>query len=640
MTITTPPVWQEGTVNKVKSSPVNFKAVKIDDKFWTPRIQTIRQETLPLMYAQMEKSGYFDANQRGWKKGASPIPYVFWESDISKWLEAASFSLANQPDPVLEALVDKTIGFMVSLQQPDGYLNLYFTQVEPDKRWVNLRDWHELYCAGHLIEAAVAHFNATGKRDLLDPVCRYADYIDTVFGTEPGKRPGYCGHEEIELALIKLYRATGELRYLRLSQYFIEQRGQQPPYFDLEAEARGENPADFKHETYEYNQSHLPVREQTEVVGHAVREMYLQCAMTDLAKELQDYSLLQTSEKLWQHLTTKRMYLTGGIGPSSQNEGFTTDYDLPNLTAYAETCAAIGLVMWNHRLLQVDADSRYADILERSLYNGVLSGMSQDGTTFFYVNPLESQGNHHRQHWFNCACCPPNLARLFMSLGQYIYGVSENDILVHLYIQGTADIQLGKHAVKLRQQTNYPWEGTIEIEVGLEEPAEFGLKLRIPGWSKKAHLRVNGQEISLERQKGYALIKRHWNNGDKVMLSLDMAVQQVYAHPKVIADAGCVALQRGPLVYCLETADNAALPLHQLEILADSALRSYFETDLLGGITVVEGTASVLETTDWSDNSLYREAPPQRKSASFKAIPYYAWGEREAGQMRVWIKLN
>lgn len=636
MSTATLPFSHEGSESKVKSFPVNFTAVKIEDDFWTPRIQTVRGETLPLMYAQMEKAGYFDAAQRGWKKGADPIPYVFWESDISKWLEAASFSLATRFDAALEALIDKTIKFMVSLQQPDGYLNLYFTEVEPDKRWSNLRDWHELYCAGHLIEAAVAHFKATGKRDLLDPVCRYADYIDSVFGTQPGKRAGYCGHEEIELALVKLYRATGGLRYLSLSQYFIEQRGQKPHYFDLEAEARGERPTDFWARTYEYNQSHLPVREQTEVTGHAVREMYLVCAMTDLAKELEDNSLLHTCEKLWQHLTTKRMYLTGGIGSSVQNEGFTTDYDLPNLTAYAETCAAIGLVMWNHRLLQSDVDSRYTDLLERSLYNGVLSGMSLDGTSYFYVNPLESKGKHHRQPWFSCACCPPNLARLLMSLGQYIYGTTEADILVHLYIQSSADIQLGNHAVKLRQQTKYPWEGAIEIEVGLEEPAEFGLKLRIPGWSNNVHLAVNGQEVSLSMQKGYALIKRDWRNGDKITLSLDMAVQRIKAHPAIIDDAGCVALQRGPLVYCLEKVDND-LPLHQLEILADSDLQSHFEPDLLGGVTVVEGTASVLETSDWSDN-LYLEALPRRKSYPFKAIPYYAWDEREAGQMRVWIR--
>jgi hypothetical protein len=621
----------------VKSTPVNFTSVKINDNFWQPRIDTARQKTLPEMYTQMEKAGYFNPAQRNWEKGADPVPYVFWESDISKWLEAASYSLATQPDPALEALVDRAIAFMVSLQQPDGYLNLYFTEVEPDKRWANLLEWHELYCAGHLIEAAVAHFNATGKRHLLDPVCRYADYIGTVFGREPGQMRGYCGHEEIELALVKLYRVTAEKRYLRLAEYFIEERGQTPHYFDIETIARGADPAKFKHETYEYNQSHLPVREQTEVLGHAVRQMYLVCAMVDLAKELQDDSLLRACENLWKHLTSKRMYVTGGIGPSADNEGFTSDYDLPNLTAYAETCAAIGLVFWNHRLLQLDADSRYADLMELALFNGVLSGTSLDGLSFFYVNPLASQGNHHRQPWFNCACCPPNLARLFMSLGQYIYGLTETgDILVHLYIQGSAEIQAGNRPVTIRQQANYPWDGQIELEVAVEEPAEFGLRLRIPGWSKNATLAVNGQEISPVVEKGYAVINRRWENGDKVTLSLEITAHLVYAHPAVTENTGRAALQRGPVVYCLEAADNK-LPLDQLVIPSNPGLQSEFDSDLLGGVVVLKGTAATPDSAGWSDD-LYRVTPASRKPQPFTAIPYYAWDQREPGEMRVWVR--
>jgi DUF1680 family protein len=620
------------------SAPVSFRAVKIDDDFWTPRLKTIRERTLPLMYEQMKKAGYFEEFWRDWQPGMRPIPYVFWETDLSKWLEAASFSLATQPDPALEALVDEAIAYMVSFQQPDGYLNIWFTQVEPEKRWTNLRDWHELYSAGHLIEAAVAHFAATGKRRLLDAACRYADYIGTVFGTGPGQRRGYCGHQEIELALVKLYRTTGERRYLELSRYFIEERGRQPHYFDIEARERGENPANFGHKTYEYNQSHLPVREQNEVVGHAVREMYLMCAVADLAKEFQDETFFQTCERLWQHLTLKRMYVTGGIGPAARNEGFTADYDLPNLTAYAETCAAIGLVMWGHRLLQLDVDGRYADIMERALYNGVLSGISLDGTAFFYENPLESTGQHHRQGWFSCACCPPNLARLFMSLGQYLYGVSDSDILVHLYVQSSASLEIGSQRVTLHQKTNYPWRGDIELELELAEAAEFGLKLRIPGWCKAASIKVNGEEIPLDVQKGYALVRRRWQNGDKVQLHLDMPVQQVYAHPAVREDAGCVALARGPLVYCLEAADNP-LPLNELSLSGQAEFESRFEPDLLGGVTVITGNGYTPDISDWAE-TLYRTEPPRQNIYPFTAIPYYAWDQRQPGEMRVWLKAN
>jgi DUF1680 family protein len=623
------------------SSPITHTAVTINDTFWAPRIRMMREHTLPLMYEQMKNAAYFDSAQRGWHRGMHPIPYVFWETDISKWLEAASFSLATHPDPQLEAMVDEAISFMTSLQQPDGYLNLWFTEVEPEKRFTNLRDLHELYCAGHLIEATVAHFRATGKRSLLDPVCRYADYIDSVFGREEGKRRGYDGHEEIELALIKLFHATGEERYLRLSQYFIEERGQQgqqPHYFTIEAQARGDDPAHFWARSYEYNQSHQPVREQQKVTGHSVREMYLLTAVADLARELPDPSLREVCERLWQDLTSTQLYLTGGIGSSKDNEGFTSDYNLPNQQAYAETCAAIGLLLWNHRMLQLDADSRYADLLERGLYNGVLSGVALDGTSFFYVNPLESRGTHHRQGWYKCACCPPNLARLLMSLGQYIYGVNDTDLLVHLYIQGESSSTIAGQKVKIRQETHYPWDGTIRITLDMAESAEFGLNLRIPGWCKTAKLSVNGEELPLAELvvKGYARIVRQWQSGDEVLLQLDMPVERVYAHPHVQDDADSVALQRGPLVYCIEAVDNP-LPLHLIRLPEHARLASHFEPTWLGGVTVIEGEASALQTSDW-DGTLYRTTPPESSSQHIIAIPYYAWDNRQPGEMRVWIR--
>ncbi len=490
-----------------KFAPLPFTAVSIDDEFWAPRLRVNREHTIPTEYRQCRDTGRIDAFRLNWKPGSEPVPHIFWDSDVAKWIEAASYSLATHPDPELRALLDEVITLIASAQQPDGYLNTHFSVVEPEKRWTNLRDKHELYCAGHLIEAAVAHYQATGKRSLLEVLCRYADHIDRTFGPRPGQKRGYPGHEEIELALVKLFQATGERRYLELSKYFIDERGQQPHYYDLEAVARGDDPRSYRFKTYAYLQAHVPVREQTEVVGHAVRAMYLYSAMTDLARETDDQSLLAACERLWQNLCLQNMYITGGIGPEAANEGFTSNYDLPNETAYAETCAAIGLVFWSQRLLQLACDSRYADVLERALYNGVLSGVSLDGEKFFYENPLASQGGHHRQAWFDCACCPPNLARLFASLGQYIYAQHDHEMVVHLYIQGSASFQIAGQNVRLRQQTRYPWEGSVLLHLDMEQPTSFALRLRIPGWCHSAKLSVNGEPIELDLPDGMWLRK-------------------------------------------------------------------------------------------------------------------------------------
>jgi DUF1680 family protein len=620
------------------SYPVAHTAVVFEDGFWAPRMRRLRECTLPSMYEQFKRQGHLAAFQGEWTPGHKPIPFVFSESEVTKWLEAASYSLASYPDAALQALVDEAIALIASVQQPDGYLNVWFTRIAPGKRWTNLRDWHELYCAGHLIEAAVAHYEATGQRSLLDVTCRYVDHIDRTFGREAGKRRGYSGHPEVELALVKLYRATKEPRYLALARYFVEERGQQPLYFDEEARARGEDPADYWAKTYEYCQAHLPVREQAQVVGHAVRAMYLYSAMADLAKELNDASLLQACERLWQHLTSTRFYLTGSLGSSAANEGMTADYDLPNAAAYAETCAAIGLVFWGHRMLQLDPHRRYADLLELALYNGVLSGVSLDGALYFYENPLESLGAHHRQEWFECACCPPNVARLLASLGRYVYGVSKTDILVHLYAQSTSRLRLGTQHVTLRQETNYPWDGEITLRVEVEEPSVFAISLRIPGWCPQALLSVNGETIPLDQalHQGYARIERRWHAGDCVTLHLEMPIQRVYAHPAIRSNDGQVALQRGPLVYCLEAADNLA-PLHRIRLPRTAALESRFQPDLLGGVVVIQGNASVLEEADWA-GVLYRPSPPQQTTYTLTAIPYYAWDHRQPGEMRVWFR--
>ncbi len=621
-------------------------AVTIDDGFWAPRLQTNRTDTIGHLYRELRGTGSIDAFRAGWhwpeeatRRGAwGGTATMFWDSDVAKWIEAASYTLATHPDAQLEGLLDDVITIIGQAQHADGYLNTWFTYVDPANRWKNLRDWHELYCAGHLIEAGVAHFSATGKRSLLDIVCRYTDHIDDMFGPEPSKRLGYPGHPEIELALVKLHRATGEQRYLELSRYFVNERGRQPHYFEQEARWRGEDPATFWAKNFEYNQSQLPVREQSEVVGHAVRAVYLYTAMADLAGAYGDTSLLDACRQLWQNLTTTRMYVTGGIGTSKQNEGFTGDYDLPNESAYAETCAAISMVFWAQRMLQFDCDGRYADIMELELYNSVLSSVSLDGKSFFYDNPLASSGTHHRQPWFICPCCPPNLARLFASLGEYVYSQSATDLVVHLYVQGTGCFQLGDQTITLRQETNYPWDGTVTLDVEAEQAVEFGLRLRIPGWCQGAELRVNQTAIDLQGilLQGYVRLEREWQPGDTVVLTLPMPVEGLSAHPDVVADVGHIALQRGPLVYCIEQVDHA-LPIRRLMITDLTALVAQHEPTLLGGVTVLTGPGAVLDPTDWQ-SVLYRPAPPATQPCILRAVPYFAWDNREAGAMQVWIR--
>lgn len=409
-------------MNSVKRqlSPVLFTQLRFTDDFWAPRIEINRTRTIPHIYRKLEETGRISAFDLNFERPVpSPIVLIFGDSDPAKWIEAASYSLMNTPDPVLAEKVDYVANKIIGAQQPDGYLNTHFTVVQPEMRWKNLRDWHELYCAGHLMEGAVAHYQATGDPKLLNALARYADHIDATFGREPGKKRGYPGHPEIELALVRLYHATGNCRYLELAKYFVDERGAQPHYYDIEARQRGDDPARFWARTYEYCQAHAPIRQQEKVVGHAVRAMYLFSGVADLAHEYDDRSLYETCVRLWDNLIHRRMYLTGGIGPSRHNEGFTEDYDLPDETAYAETCATIGLMMWNHRLLQFGGESRFADVLERGLYNGFLSGVSLEGTHFLYENPLSSAGDRLRQEWFICPCCPPNVARLLASVGNY-----------------------------------------------------------------------------------------------------------------------------------------------------------------------------------------------------------------------------
>ncbi len=613
--------------------PVPFRDVSLEGRFWEPRLRCNRDGTIPHIDRMCQETGRVDALRLQWQPGAGPEPHIFWDSDIAKWLEAASYSLATHPDPELAARVGTVVDLVASAQQPDGYLNTHFTLVEPEKRWTNLRDAHELYCAGHLIEAGVAHFEATGQRTLLDVVRRYADYISQVFGRQPGQRRGYPGHEEIELALVKLYRATGERRWLELAQYFVDERGQSPRYFDGEHGITDQGRSEAR---ARYCQAHLPVREQSETVGHAVRAMYLYCAMADLAWETGDQGLAAAGRRLWEDVAGRHMYVTGGIGSTAANEGFTGDYDLPNPTAYAETCAGIGLVFWAHRLAQLECDSRYTDVLERALYNGVLSGVSADGKRFFYANPLASAGHTHRQDWFGCACCPPNVARLLASLGQYVYSVAPAEVAVHLYAEGEARLEVAGRPVTLRQRTAYPWDGEIELALGLPSPAHFGLRLRIPGWCRGASLQLNGQRIEAPTERGYARIAREWHDGDILRLSLPMPVERVYAHPDVAADFGSVALARGPLVYCFEEVDNPAATLRHACLPDAGAFTATFEPEVLGGVVVVRGTAATVPAAA-VDGDLYRTRRPPRRPVPLTGVPYAVWDNRAPGAMRVWL---
>lgn len=635
------------TLAQTLARPLALADVTVTDRFWAPRLAVNREQGVPVQYGHLESVGALDALDLNRLPGPLPIPpmhangvtpVMWWDSDVAKWIEAASYSLETHPDAALETLVDEVIGRVAGAQQADGYLNSYFSGREPEHRFTNERDWHELYCAGHLIEAAVAHHSATGKTTLLEVMTRYVALIARVYGTGPGQKPGYPGHEEIELALVKLYHVTHDPEHLRLAGYFVDQRGQRPAFFDEEALARGDDPASYAADTHEYAQAHRPVREQSEVVGHAVRAMYLYAGMADLAAELGDAALQAACERLWTDLTTKRLYLTGGLGPSKHNEGFTVGYDLPNDTAYAETCASVALVFWAQRMLALTGDGRYADEMERALYNNVLAGVSLDGQRYFYDNVLESPGDRHRWTWHPCPCCPPNLLRLLTSFGAYVYSATDTALWVNLYVAGTARVRLAGQEVGLSVDTDYPWDGAVRVGLDLAASAEFTLRLRVPGWCTGASVRVNGEPLELANvlRGGYAELTRTWQPGDEVVLAFPMPAVRVRARPDVKADAGLVALQRGPLVYCLEGAD-VPVPLHQVVLPDDAELMPTFEPDLLEGVTVLRAAAQMEDAGDWGE-ALYSAASPPPRPLALTAVPYFAWDNRAPGEMRVWLR--
>lgn len=600
---------------------VPFTDVQIEDAFWKPKLDTIRKATLPHCFEQCAQTGRianFDKAagiQTGEHEGA-----CYNDSDVYKVIEGAAYALMSGRDAKLEATVDDLVDRIAAAQRKNGYLNTYYELTPDETPFSDLRGHHELYCAGHLLEAGIAYYRATGKRKLLDVAQRFVDHIATVFG--PDKRHDVPGHEELELALIKLYRLSGKRKYLDLARFFVEQRGR----------------ADGRKLYGQYCQDHRPVRAQTQIVGHAVRAMYLLSAVTDLAAISPDAGYERMLDRVWRDTVYTRLYITGGIGPSSHNEGFTVPYDLPNDTAYCETCAAIALCLWNARMNLLRADARYVDVFERALYNGLLSGVSLDGTRFFYTNPLGSTGDHHRQPWFTCACCPTNIVRFLPSLGGYVYARDDDGVYVNLYIGGTARIELadGKR-VAIRQQTNYPWDGRVRLHVRPPTPTTFTLALRIPGWCRGARLAINDRPVRhLRLARGYVRIRRTWQPGDLVELNLPMPILRMEADPRVRADRGRVALQRGPIVFCLEAADNQA-DVRRVVLPPGAELAERFEPRLLGGVMTIHARGSVAPLDDggW-DGPLYRPEPPGTP-ADLLAIPYFAWDNREPGAMVVWL---
>lgn len=630
-----------------KYTPANFADVAVEGDFWRERLDTVLAHTIPSQHKKLEEYGMLEALALPKPVPELRIPrgpegfttQIFWDSDIGKWIEAASYALSHKRDATIERQIDEITKTLAASQADDGYLNCWYLEREPENRWTNLRDNHELYNAGHMLEGAVAYFQATGRRPLLDIMERYVDHIAATFGPGPDQKRGYPGHQEMELALIKLYGVSKDQKHLDLATYFINERGAQPHYFDIERAARGESVDAFVQSTYEYNQSHIPVREQTKVVGHAVRAMYMYAAMADLASELNDDGLKNACEVLWKDITETRMYITGGFGPSASNEGFTTDYDLPNDTAYAETCASVAMIFWAQRMLNIDMDGQYADILELALFNNSLAGLSRDGENYFYDNKLESDGSHKRWDWHPCPCCTMNASRLIASVSGYFYSTSDDAVAVHLYGGNRAKLAVGTHKLTIHESSNYPWSGVISLEVTPEEAFEFTLKLRIPSWAKGATASVNGTpvDVAAATQKGYLNIKRTWQSGDKVTLDLPMPAQRIYAHPEVKADLGRVALQRGPLVYCIEQVDNPETPLPRLKLSRQAAIEPKTRDDLFDGIVVLEAEGSLLDTTDWQ-RDLYRTVAPKEQSATITAIPYYLWCNRGSNPMQVWIK--
>ena len=577
-----------------KMEPVNFSQVSIEDDFWKPRLETHASTTLQVCIDQCENATNRVNNfaiAAGVREGKFE-GLVYDDSDLYKMIEGVAYSLTNHPNPALEAKIDTIVDYIAGAQCADGYLMTYYILGDMSKRWTDM-DKHEMYCCGHLIEAAIAYHDATGKDKLLNVAIRFANHLMDTFG--PGKRDWVPGHQEIELALVKLYYKTKDQRYLDFAEWLLNERGKGLGTW----------------ESLDYHQDIVPVKQQRKISGHAVRAMYMFTAMADVAAAKNDQEYMVALDSLWHSVVDRNMYVTGGIGSSRHNEGFTADYDLPNAEAYCETCASVGMVFWNHRMNLLSGDGKYADVLERSMYNGALAGISLSGDRFFYVNPLESDGTHHRKAWYRTACCPSQISRFLPSIGNYLYATSDDALWINLYIGSTARISLNDNRFELKQITDYPWSGKVRFEVKAEKPFSTTFKFRIPGWCKKYTLLCNGETQSGQTDLGYVAFERRWQNGDVVELNMDMPVEVVAADPRVKANVGKRAIQRGPLVYCLEGTDNPEID----NALMGPAMQFALQRNDSLGIIGIDGTIG---------------------SQTLKFVPYYVWDNREAGQMKVW----
>lgn len=616
--------------------PVAFTAVKIHDSFWSPRLEAVRNVTVPLAFSKCEETGRYEnfikaANpDKNYKVGGFP----FDDTDVYKTIEGASYLLQTFPDKKLEAYIDSVLEIVAKAQEPDGYLNTSFTMnpehphdwMSPGQRWAKVEELsHEFYNLGHMVDGAVAHYRATGKRNFLDIAIRYADCVCRAIGDSEGQLALIPGHQIAEMALARLYLATGDEKYLAQAKYFLDKRG-------------------LTGHRDPYNQSHKPVTEQSEAVGHAVRAAYMYAGMADVAALTGDSSYIRAIDRIWDNIVERKLYITGGIGARHQGESFGDDYELPNLEAYGETCAAIGNVYVNHRLFLLHGDSKYYDVLERTLYNGLISGMSVDGGNFFYPNPLASEGGYERKPWFGCACCPSNICRFLPSLPGYIYAVKDKDLYVNLYIGNSAEMTLAGRKVALTQSGDYTCDGKVRLTVDANKAGEFTLRCRVPGWAmnnpvpgdlysyadsyKPAYkLTVNGLPVEATSQNGYLAITRKWKKGDTVELTFDMNPRLVKANSKVAADRGRLAVERGPLVYCAEWPDNNFDI--QRAVLNPAARFAASHSDKINGITELKGTAQLLDRN--SDGNL------TLSTVDLTLIPYYAWAHRGQGQMAVWL---
>jgi uncharacterized protein len=622
----------------LRYQPVKFSHVQINDDFWKPKIDRVATITIPVCIDQTEVKTPRIRNfeiAAHLKKGK--FEGIFYDdSDVYKALEAIGYSLSDHPDASLERKADQWIDIIAAAQLPDGYLNTYFTLNGLDKRWTDM-SMHEDYNGGHLIEAAVAYYDATGKRKLLDVAIRFANHFDSLFG--PGKRHWVTGHQELELALVKLYKATNDKKYLNLADWLLSERGHGHGY--------GYTWTDWKDTAY--TQDLVPVKEQKKITGHAVRAMYMYTGAADVAALTGDTAYMHAMKTVWEDVVYRNMYITGGIGSSGNNEGFSKDYDLPNDQAYCETCASVGMVFWNQRMGMLTGDSKYIDVLERTLYNGALDGISLEGNRFFYGNTLASFGKNYRREWFGTACCPANIARLLASLGNYIYGYDDKSIWVNLYVGSNTKLQIGKNEVPVKMETNYPWDGNIKISVSPEKKTSFALHLRIPGWVRgdavpgglfdfedssisKFSIMVNGKETPYQMENGYAIIDRAWKKDDVVDLSFPMDIKRVVSRPEVKADENRVALQRGPLVYCVEGADNNGQAWNII-LPSSTALSTSKESVGTEKVVTIEGTVpSVAVSAD--GNSV------QTEKKKMVAIPYYVWCNRGQNQMQVWLPVS